>query len=1037
MGIRCPRCRFENPDDTVFCGKCATPLPTSEEVSATHTETLSLPFLELTRGSLLGERFEIIEELGRGGMGNVYRVEDKKIHEEVALKLLKPEIASDRKTIERFRNELKTARRISHRNVCRMYDLGEEKGAYFITMEYVPGEDLRSFIKRSGQLTVEKAVHIAKQVCEGLGEAHRLGIVHRDLKPSNIMIDRDGNARIMDFGIARAIKTKGITGVGKMIGTPEYMSPEQAEAGEVDQRSDVYSMGVILYIMLTGRVPFEGDTPLSVAMKHRIEKPRNPKELNVQIPEALSRVILKCMEKDKEKRFQNTDELLSELTEIEKNLSPKARIEPKRKPLTSKEIAVRFNLQKLAVLVVLLVVCAATAVLLWRYAFQKPKAPLLSEKPSLAVMYFTNNTGDETLDHWRRALSDLLIADLSQSKYIRVMSGANLFNILQQLNQQDTEIYSSEVLKQVGSRGKTQYVLVGDYAKAGDEFRINLMLQETNTGELMSAEGVEGRGEENIFAMVDELTRKIKSRFQLSDAEIADDIDEEVQKITTSSPEAYKSYNEGIQFYRQAAYRRCIESMEKAIAIDPDFAMAFRTVAYAYETLGYSGERQKYLEQALNLKDRISERERYLIEGDFYRHSEETTEFAIAAYTKLLDLYPEEWIGSINLGIMYHGLEQWDKAVECFEISTQNPAETYFSAVNQAQSYAALGKYDKAKQALQDYLNNFSDNATIRWYLSRNYLYEGKYDLAIDEAEKASSLNPDMYHNILLKGDIYHLKMDLEQSEREYRNLLQSQEKAAHMYGRSSLSALFLLQGKFRDSIKQLQQAAALARELEEGSAEFGFLRYLASMYVKISQPEKALEVLQEAWNIAVASNDLTQKKSVIYDRSVVFMAKRSIDESIRAAEELRRMILNSINQKEIRHYHYLRGLIEAGKKNFSGAVSYYQKALSLVPSQYAVNNEHALFLFGLASAYHQAGEPEKARVEYEKIIPLTISRLYYGDIYAKSFYILGKIYQAMGWEGKALDSYENFLKLWNRADPGHPEVLDARKQLSVLENED
>lgn len=302
---------------------------------------------ELTRGSTFAERYEIIEELGRGGMGKVYRVIDKKIDEEMALKLLRPEIAVDEKMIERFRNELKYARQISHKNVCRMYDLNEEKGNQYITMEYVPGEDLKSFIRRTGKLIVEKAISITKQVCNGLAEAHKLGVIHRDLKPQNIMIDREGNARIMDFGVARSLEAKEITEVGIVIGTPKYMSPEQVEGKEADQRSDLYSLGAILYEMVTGRVPFEGDNALSLALKHKTEEPPDPRELNVMIPEDLSRVILKCMEKDKKKRYQGVEELHSELSKIEKGIPIKKEVLPKRKLITPMEKAKKFRLKKL------------------------------------------------------------------------------------------------------------------------------------------------------------------------------------------------------------------------------------------------------------------------------------------------------------------------------------------------------------------------------------------------------------------------------------------------------------------------------------------------------------------------------------------------------------------------------------------------------------------------------------------------------------------------------------------------------------------
>jgi len=218
-------------------------------------------------------------------MGRVYRALDKKLNEEVALKLVRPEIAADRSTLDRFHNELKLARKISHPHVGRMYELMEGKGAHFITMEYVPGQDLRGLIRQTGQLTVGKAVAIGKEICEGLAEAHKQGIVHRDLKPSNIIIDRSGSARIMDFGIARSLAVKSVTGAGVMIGTPEYMSPEQVEGKEVDARSDLYSLSIILCEMLTGRVPFEGDTPFTIGVKHKSETPTNPKLLNPNIPD--------------------------------------------------------------------------------------------------------------------------------------------------------------------------------------------------------------------------------------------------------------------------------------------------------------------------------------------------------------------------------------------------------------------------------------------------------------------------------------------------------------------------------------------------------------------------------------------------------------------------------------------------------------------------------------------------------------------------------------------------------------------------------
>jgi serine/threonine protein kinase/tetratricopeptide (TPR) repeat protein len=1036
MSIKCPKCHHENPEDTIYCGKCTTPLKPSGSIEV--TETMEAPKRELTRGATFAGRYEIIEELGKGGMGRVYRVEDTKLNQEIALKLIKPEIAADKKTIERFRNELKTARMIAHKNVCRMFDLGETDGAHFITMEYIAGEDLKSFIHRSGQMAVGTALRIAQQICEGLSEAHKLGVVHRDLKSNNIMIDKEGNVRIMDFGIARSLEGKGITGAGVLIGTPEYMSPEQVEGKEVDQQSDIYSLGIILYEMLTGRVPFEGDTPFTVGVKHKSEKPQEPRELNTQIPEGLNRVILRCLEKEKERRYQSAGELRSELSRIEEGIPTTERIVPEKKPLTSREITVQFSLKKLLVPGLVAAALIIAAVVLWKILSKGKAVPIPSGKPSLAVMYFKNNTSDEGYDIWRSALSDSIITDLSQSRYINVLSGDKLYGILRKLDLLEARSYASEDLKKVAAEGDVNHILQGSLSKAGDTFRIEYTLQDMNTGKIVGSGRVEGKGEQAVFSMVDELTRKIKADLELSDDEIAADIDKEIEKITTSSPQAFKYYVEGRKFHHKGEYRKGIESMEKALALDPDFAMAYRSMAMSYYNLFLFSESKKYLQKAFELKDRLSDRERYLIEGEFYRDSETTYDKAIEAYNKLLELYPDDSIANTNLGILYLWIEQWDKAIERYLIQIQGKDESFFPYNNIAEAYRAKGMYEAARKVLEGYIQNIHESDQIREELSMNYLFQGEYEPALAEIEKAIHLNPDNIWLRMMRGNIYVCQQDFDKAEEDYSSALEEKELGLNLYTRIVLGTSYLLRGKFESGREHYRQGLDLAERLGDNWWRVCFHIWRAYSYLKSRQPEEVLKDCDAAWSIAPNSNDsLKWQRRALYYRGRAFLAMNSFAEAQKAADGIEELVEKGTNKKDIRYSQHLLGLIELKKKNYSKAIDHFTEAFSLLPYPNSITPftvDQANFAEGLASAFYESGDVERAREEYEKILTFPIGRLYFGDIYARSLYWLGRIYEEKGQKGKAIEFYEKFLTLWKDADPGLPEVKDSRKRLTVLQ---
>ncbi|MFB0564351.1 MAG: protein kinase [Candidatus Aminicenantaceae bacterium] len=1034
--MKCPKCKLDNPDTQRFCGECGTQLIPSDKAPAMPTKTLETPRKELIRGTIFASRYEVIEELGKGGMGRVYRVEDKKINEEVALKLISPEVASDKETIERFSNELKMARKISHRNVCRMYDLGEVEGAHYITMEYVAGEDLKSFIRRSRQLTVGTSISIAKQVCEGLSEAHRLGILHRDLKPKNIMIDKEGNARIMDFGIARSLKQRGITGAGVMIGTPEYMSPEQVDGKDTDQRSDIYSLGIILYEMVTGKIPFEGETPLSVAVKQKSEAPQEPKKFNSQIPDDLNQLILKCIKKNNEMRYQSAEELLSELINIESGIPMTERIIPRRKPLTSREITVTFGLKKLFIPALVVIAAVIIGLVIWQL-LQEKAAPIPLDKPSLAIMYFKNNTGDENLDHLSMMIPDLLIADLNQSKHIRMLSAERLFEILRKLNLHEEKTYSSGDLKEVAERGRVNHVLVGNYAKAGDTFRINVTLQKASTGETIGSESVEGRGEEGIFPMVDELTKRIKADFKISSREIASDIDEAIGKITTNSHEAYKYYSEGRKCHNKGDYRNSIKFMEKATAVDPEFAMAYRSMAASYGNIGLLSERERYIQKALDLTDRLSDRERFLIQGDFYRMSEDTYDKALEAYDKLFELYPDDGTGINNSSIIYIALEKWDKAIERLEINRQNRHVSVQSYTNLAGPYQAKGLYDMAREVLKDYINSFSDTASIRCHLADTYINQGKYDLALAEVNMAFSISPNYFLNFLTRGDIYLYRGDFVCAEEEYQKLLEAGNPFGIFMNKVRLSELYLLKGEFEKSKKLARQGIALSKMVRIKMGEVWFLLFLAHVHETLGDFEDALNETDKAWNLAVEEKSPSAQILILWEKGLIYVRMNLMNKAQEVADNLKELIKKGMNRKMIRLYNHLQGMIEAAKENYSEAIDYFRKAFALVPSQYEMmGSAHAYFIAPLASAYYKSGDLNKAIKEYERIASFNSGRIALGGLYVKCFYMLGKLYQKKGERGKAAENYQKFLDHWKDADSDLPEIEDAKIQLAALQTQ-
>jgi serine/threonine protein kinase/tetratricopeptide (TPR) repeat protein len=719
MANTCPKCNTENPDTVKFCGECGTQLPSIDDIEV--TETIETPNEELTRGTTFAGRYEIIEELGKGGMGRVYRVEDIKTKEEIALKLIKAEFAADKKTIERFRNELTSARKITHKNVCRMYDLGEEKGLHFITMEYISGQDLKGLIRQTGQLTVGKAISIAKQICDGLAEAHSLGVIHRDLKPNNIMIDRSGNAKIMDFGIARAVKGKSITGSGVMIGTPEYMSPEQVEAKNIDHRSDIYSLGVIIYEMLTGRLPFEGETPLAVAMKHKGEIPKDPKEFNSQISDDLSSAILRCLEKDKENRFQNVREVRVELDKIEQGIPTSDRVTPLNKSLTSKEITVSFN-KRWLLISVLFVVLAATVLALLFLRKERPTTPSLRQN-RLVVLPF-ENLGLPEDDYFAVGITDEIASRLSALHELNVISRSSA------IFYKKTE----KTIREIGEELGVDYVIDGtvrwDRSSEG-KGRVRV------TPELI-------RVSDDIRVWSDRYDREIEDIFSVQSS-IAEQIIRELgitlldsdQRILNIKPtdnlDAYQAYLKGIDHImkvdlREEGLRLAAQMFERATELDPNFALAYVRLAQALSILVHHR----------------------------YDLTEETISKAKAAAERALELQPTLPEGHMALGMYYYLCHKdYDQALEELSIAEKGLPNNSDIIAYMGYNRRRQGDLEEAASYLKKALELNPKDASIAYDLGQTCTYLRRYQEAEHYYNRSISLAPDQTLPYYWKSENY------------------------------------------------------------------------------------------------------------------------------------------------------------------------------------------------------------------------------------------------------------------------------------------
>lgn len=1016
QSLQCSHCYTINPGDSQFCNKCGASLQGYVETltfgKAADVLSDSLP--EFRSGDIFDHRYRIVEEIGRGGMGRVYKADDMELNITVALKVIHPRYSSNPEFIERFKRETLTARSISHENVIRIYDLGEADHIKYISMEYIKGQNLHELIQASGRLPIDTAVAMIRQLCQALKAAHQKGIVHQDLKPSNIMIDSGGRIYIMDFGLARSIYGMESLRAGTIAGTPQYMSPEQVKGEKVDQRADIYALGSVIYEILTGRPVFEAKSRDEIMRRHIEDLPEPPAKRNSEIPPVLENIVLKCLEKQPHQRFQAVEEILFVLDRH--TLKPEG--------LSLRRLRSQYWYAFLIIPFLLAVV--------FFYLLGKAPSPSMREgkRKSLAIVYLANNTGDRALDYLGKAIAELLIADLLQSQYIRVVTADKIFNVLQKVNMVEVKAFSTDDLKNIAATSGADFILNGNYARANETLLVNTYLYDARTLEPIGLQRKEGKGADSIFNIVDGLSRGIKEDFKLRPEEIAKDIDKDIVQITTASPQALQLYIEGKTLFNLGKLTESLATLKKAVALDPGFAVAFRKLAEVCVYQGLDDEANAYLNKAVSLLNRVSERDYYIIQG----MAAGSNQLAIENYKKLLELYPDDLEANGLLGSLYRNIEEWTLAQERFEkiIAVDHTQDLAYD--NLAHIYMANGLYAKARNVLESRQDFFTDKVQYHLRLGMTYMCEGRFDAALKEGVQALAVDKDNLPVTEMRGHIFQLMGAFDAAEETYRRMTASSDFVTQYMGRHWLCYLYLAKGQFERMNEEIRQGLEYSRKADFKPGIYNFNLMQTYSYLQDNRLSEALEAANHTVEVALESKTKDYIEFAHHIRGIVYVKRGQLEEARSTAEKIKHLVEERALLKHLRHYHHLEGEIALREGHLDQAIENFQTAIALLPAESFKADIHILFLDSLAQAYFQKSAWKKAEADCRRIVSLTTGRLRWADKYALGFFRLGEICRKQGKKEEAVESLQKFLSLWNRTDPNRrPEVGTALRLLSEL----
>jgi serine/threonine protein kinase/tetratricopeptide (TPR) repeat protein len=977
----------------------------------THTHVV------LTEGTMVSH-YRIVEKIGAGGMGEVYLAEDIELNRKVALKFLPPHLCEDEECRRRFKREAQAAAKLSHPNIVTIHEVGDYRGRPYFVMEHVEGRSLREF-SEDKDLSIEQILELGIQICEGLQAAHEKGVTHRDIKPSNILIDSYERAKIVDFGLASIVGLDQLTKTGSTLGTIGYMSPEQVQGKEIDHRSDLFSFGVVLYELITKQNPFRRDSEAATLKAVSDDAVEPLARYKRDVPGLLESITAKLLEKNPTHRYQSAAGAVSDLRRLKQDSGS----------IVSSRVGTGSSKNPLRLVLPLLIMLITVTILIlkpWRLEIG-PTQGAFAEENKLAVMYF-DNVADPT-DSLRlgEIVTSLLITDLTESEFVKVVSSQRLYDILKQLGHEGERKIDRTVATQIAERAKARWMLVGNILNMEPEIIITAQLIDVGTGNTSASQRIEGTAGERVFSLIDRLTVEIKQDLGLP-SEATLEVDPEVAEITTHSPEAYRYYFEGQELFYKHFWAEAKEDFLKAIKIDSTFTMAHFYLA-EMDYWRNNPTAKTHTADAMKYADRVSQKQRYYINGLDARLNRDIPR-AVENLQRIIERHPEDKDAYVYLGL-----------IKKYETNELEEAVTYFKkaveldpfhreALNQlAYGYSLLGRFEKAIWAVNKYIEVAPNEANP--YDSRGEILamNGKLDEAIASYETAMALKSDFGRSSL--ANLYMFRGDYAKAGSLYQAMASDANDRIRADGRLALTRIPRYQGRFQDALQLLETGIATDR-MELGECPEVAKKLWARVIVNefFGDARTVIEDLKDAISI-MREHETRDLYWRAYRAYLAAKLSESGDQS--GVDSLMYDITAAIKESgypDSTDYLLASALTAFKLHKYDMAAVYWEKVIK--PNPY-----HFFSLLFLGMSYLGAGQLGNAVPTLEKAINIyDESRGGWPGLGVLCHYLLGKAYEASGWTNKAIKQYETFLDIWKNGDSGIVEIKDARERLARLKSE-